>query len=453
MTRLSLLLFCAGMGLSTLAAGQGRAASGAPAALASLPSPAQALPQSERGAMAPATIEKLSLRQALDLAAQRNVTVAVAEAESRRVAGVLVQVRASSLPTLMGNGTYTRLDNDRTIDTQVFVPANQLAANLAVTVPLLAPQRWAQWSHAAQDRDAAAADALATRRQIAVSTAHAYLAVLAAGRVIESNERARDVALAHYTFAYKRLAGGIGSELDAVRSLQTLREDAGRVETARSNLVQAQGTLGALLGLDHPVDVSETPDFRMEVSGGQPMGLSIERRADLAALDRHRLSAKRTLRDSWIDYLPSLFGVFMPMYQSPASIVQPMFAWQLQLQLTVPFYDGGVRYGLRRQRAALADEAAAQLEGAVQRGRTELRAGLMALGHNERAFADATQAAQLARRAVEIAELSYKLGASTNLELLDAQRRARDADTAAIMAEDELRRVRLDLQAAVGYFP
>ena len=54
---------------------------------------------------------------------------------------------------------------------------------------------------------------------------------------------------------------------------------------------------------------------------------------------------------------------------------------------------------------------------------------------------------------MEIAELSYKLGASTNLELLDAQRRARDADTAAIMAEDELRRVRLDLQAAVGYFP
>lgn len=451
MSRLPLLLWVI-VGIPSLAAAQGRAAGAAPQVLASLPSPAQALPPSERAPGA-AALEKLSLRQALDLAAARNVTVAVAEAESRRVAGLLVQIRASSLPTLIANGTYTRLDNDRTIEGQVFVPANQLAGNIALTVPLLVPQRWAMWSHAAQDRDAAVADALATRRQVAVSTAHAYLAVLAAGRVIESNERAREVALAHYTFAYKRLAGGIGSELDAVRSLQTLREDAGRVETARSTLVQAQGTLGALLGLDHPVDISEAPDFRVELAGGQAPELSIERRADLAALDRHRLSAKRTLRDSWTDYMPSLVGIFLPMYQSPASIVQPMFAWQLQLQLSVPIYDGGVRYGLRRQRAALADSAAAQLEGALQRGRTELRAGVAALGHNERAYTDAGQAAQLARRAVEIAELSYKLGASTNLELLDAQRRARDADTAAIMAEDELRRVRLDLQAAAGYFP
>lgn len=440
-------------GLLLLAARAQAAPPAAQSALASLPSPSQALSVAERGPTVPTTLEKLSLRQALDLASQRNVTVAVAEAESRRVAAVLTQIRASSLPTLIANGTYTRLDNDRTIEGQVFVPANQLAGNVSLTVPLLAPQRWAQWAHAAQDREAAAADAKATHRQIAVSAAHAYLAVLAAGRVIESNERARDVALAHYTFAYKRLAGGIGSELDAVRSLQTLREDAGRVETARSALVQAQGTLGALLGLDHPVDVSEAPDFRLELASGQSVELSVERRADLMALDQHRQAAKKVVRDSWTDYMPSLFGVFMPMYQNPSSIVQPMFAWQLQLQLSVPIYDGGARYGLRRQRAALADEAALQLEGAILRGRTELKAGLAALSHNERAFTDAGQAAQLARRAVEIAELSYKLGASTNLELLDAQRRARDADTAAIIAEDELRRVRLDLQAAGGYFP
>jgi len=446
-------------------------AAGSEAVLKTLPTPAELQAEPSAAASTPGPpLERLTLSQALERAAAHNATIATAQAQIRRADGIVAQVRAGALPTLTASGLYTRLDDDRRLGDQVFVPADQINANLTLTVPLLAAQRWVQWQQARTDRTLALQDVEVARRQVEVSTAHAYLAVLAAQRVIDSNQRARALALAHYAFAHTRLSGGLGSELDAVRALQTLREDTARVEAARAALAQAQGALGAMLGLDRSVDASETPELRLDgLDGGasavpprserepaQPssfLSLLPERRADLLALSARKRAARQVLHDGWADYMPTLLGVFMPLYQHPPNLVQPSFSWQLQLQLSVPFYDGGLRYGSARVRAAEVDIATAQADGALSQARTALAAGLAALRHRQQAVAEAAQAAQLAHRAVEIAELSYRLGATTNLELLDAQRRARDADTAVVLAEDDLRRVRLDILAAAGLFP
>ena len=54
---------------------------------------------------------------------------------------------------------------------------------------------------------------------------------------------------------------------------------------------------------------------------------------------------------------------------------------------------------------------------------------------------------------VELAELSYRAGATSNIEVVDAERRAREAETAYAVAEDASRQARLDLLAACGRFP
>jgi outer membrane protein TolC len=46
-----------------------------------------------------------------------------------------------------------------------------------------------------------------------------------------------------------------------------------------------------------------------------------------------------------------------------------------------------------------------------------------------------------------------RLSASTNIEVIDAERRARDAQTTAVIADDTARQARLDLLAATGRFP
>ena len=54
---------------------------------------------------------------------------------------------------------------------------------------------------------------------------------------------------------------------------------------------------------------------------------------------------------------------------------------------------------------------------------------------------------------MQIADLAYRAGATTNLELIDAERRARDADTGAAIAEDAVRQARLDMLFASGRLP
>ncbi len=54
---------------------------------------------------------------------------------------------------------------------------------------------------------------------------------------------------------------------------------------------------------------------------------------------------------------------------------------------------------------------------------------------------------------VDIVNISYRAGAATNIEVIDAEGRARNADTAVAVAEDDLRRAKLDLLAALGRFP
>jgi hypothetical protein len=71
--------------------------------------------------------------------------------------------------------------------------------------------------------------------------------------------------------------------------------------------------------------------------------------------------------------------------------------------------------------------------------------GLAQIRRADQAGKSAASAAKLAHEALALADLAYRAGATTNLEVIDAERRARDADTAAVIAEDNARQARLDL--------
>ena len=82
-----------------------------------------------------------------------------------------------------------------------------------------------------------------------------------------------------------------------------------------------------------------------------------------------------------------------------------------------------------------------------------MRAAIESVRLADEGLASARDAANLAGEAQRLANLAYRAGATTNLELIDAERRARDADTAAEQAADTARQARLDLLIASGRFP
>jgi outer membrane protein TolC len=164
-------------------------------------------------------------------------------------------------------------------------------------------------------------------------------------------------------------------------------------------------------------------------------------------------AAHRVTRDSFTDYLPLLTGEFQPFYQNPPTTTVPHTGWQAIFALTIPLYDGGLRYGQRRERSSLEAEAKAQLEGTLREARSEVRVDFAAVREADHAYAAARDAARLAKEAFELATIAYRGGAATNIELIDAERAARDADEQAALAEDAARQARLDLLTASGRFP
>jgi outer membrane protein TolC len=176
-------------------------------------------------------------------------------------------------------------------------------------------------------------------------------------------------------------------------------------------------------------------------------------RPDVVARTRAARAAERTVKNAWADYMPYLNLIGYPFYQSPATPTIPQTGWEVQLVLTLPIYDGGLRYGQEHERQAIANEARDTLEGTLRQAKSDVRTAFEEIQRADAGLDQARQSAAFATQALVLANLAYKAGATSNLEVIDAERQARDAETQAAIAEDAARQARLDFLAASGRFP
>ena len=393
--------------------------------------------------------EKLTLPEAVRRALLRNTNAVIAGQEIARAQAIVEEVRAPALPVLTGNAVATRLDHARA----EVIPQSQLNANLSLTLPLLAPARWLAWSHASDQVRVAELSADDLKRTVAVAAARAYLGVMAQHRLVLITTQARDAAKAHLDDAHARFEVGSGNRLDEVRAGQELATDEAQLSSALAALQRSTEALGVLVGEEGPVEVEDQLVLPPAPSADEALHDAEENRPDLRAARERSKAAHKVESDSYADYLPLLSAVLQPFYQTPATKTVPETGWQAQLVLSVPFYDGGARYGLRKERAALAAEAREQVNGLLRQARADVRIAFEALRRSDEGLGSARQASKLAHDALEMTTLAYREGATNDLEVVDAERRARDADTAALSAEDTSRQARIDLLAASGRFP
>ena len=400
-------------------------------------------------AQTPAPAERISFQDAVRRAIERNPSAAVAAAGILRAEGLLRQARAATQPQINGNLTTTTLNTGVTFSDVTVTPRNQVSVALNANMPIVAATARARLAQAMDNEQVAELSAADTRRQVAFLTADAYLSVIAQRRGVEANTRARDVAKAHYDLANELEQRGTGSRLNALRAEQQWSTDEGRVEVAKLALYRAQEALGVLIVADGPVDATDEPSFEMPAEATN----LLQFRTDLKLFSAAELAAERVVHDSPKDRWPSLDAVFLPQSTYPSPFFSTLNSWRFLLQMNVPVFDSGQRASLKVQRQALFDVARANFASAMTQASSQVRTAREAVASGERSLASARTAADQAQQVVNITNISFRAGAATNIEVIDAERSARDADTAVATAEDTLRRARLDLLAAAGRFP
>jgi outer membrane protein TolC len=398
----------------------------------------------------------LSFDEAIRRAFARNPDALVASEEITRAHALVEQVRAGSLPTVAAMVTFTQLDGDRvSLGTlrNVILPATALndAGIAALTVD---PRRWVQWSQARENVTVARLGVADVRRQLAVTVGQTYLSVLAQRQVVEANESAVKNAAAHVDYTRTRLAGGGGTLLDFKRATALYDSDRTLLERARFLLVRLQEQLGTLLGESTPIDVTaevRLPEAPLDPGVGLDDALGL--RSDLQ-LSRERLAAAaKVRRQSWADFMPWAVASFEMFYQTPPTQTLPTDGWQLLVTLGIPIYDGGLRYGLVNERRVLERQAGIRLESQLRQVGADVRTALVELERARGALGSAQEAAQTSADVVRLTTVSYRAGLSTNIEVIDAQLAALNADVAAALAENDERQAGLDLLLATGHFP
>jgi outer membrane protein TolC len=426
-------------------------------------------PSSPAASQAAAPVEAIPFEEAVRRAAERSTPAGIAAQEIARVEALLWETRSASLPLIAANGTYTRIDHERDAPALIpvgppgyvrsievrAVPVESNNVNLSASVPLLAPSRWYQWAHASDQVNVARASQADVRRLVTLTAARSYLTIIAQKRAIEVSQRAVETAATHYDYAHTRRLGGVGNLLDEIRAAQQLATSQAQLEGALAGLTRAQEALGIAVGANAPLDARGEPDLAGgPASVDEGVTLAEQTRTDVALARERARAAQRVTRDSWADWLPTLSLNAQAYRQEPHNATTtPEHGWQAQLVLSLPLFEGGMRVGQLRERGALESEANLTLDGTLQQARSDVRTAYANLEHAVTGLDQNRRAAEQAHQALDLVTKAFQAGATTSLDVTDAERTARDADSAAVVAEDGVRQSRLDLLAATGRFP
>ena len=398
-------------------------------------------------------MESVTLEQAVERAIKNNPTVAQASQGILRAEGLLQQARAATLPFVTANLSSLLNSSERRFDDVITSPRTQGTFSAQIGMPVIAASRWAATAQARDQVEIANLSTADVRTDIAVATAQTYLAILTQKRQVEVSLRARETSMAHLDYARRRLEAGAGTRLNELRAGQELATTEARVENAQLGVRRAQEALGVLIASNGPADAASEPRFEMPVGPIEAETAWMALRPDVRLFAAQERAADRVWRDSSKDWFPTATASFDPQALVPASIFSSARSWRFVVNFSAPVFDGGQRRGLRRFREANFNASRLVLQGLQIQARSEVRLAQETVRSTQRAFESLRSAAQQAAEVLKITTFAFEAGATTNLEVIDAQRQARDADSAAVVAEDALRRAQLDLLTALGRFP
>jgi outer membrane protein TolC len=393
----------------------------------------------------------VTLDEAVRQAVERNPTVAQAATSIARAEAILQQARSFLRPNVEARIDSVTLDTETAFEAGVIQPRHQLTLGGTVAVPLLALARRSATAQAQDQVEIASRSVDDVRRQVAVAAAQAYLAVINARRQVDVEGRALDNARAHLEYAQRRFEGGVGSRLNMVRAAQAAAGEESRVETARLALRQAQEALGVLVAADGPLDATGEPAFDLPSTISEADWMAA--RPELVVQAARIRAAERVMRDSWKDVSPFAEASFDPRYVTPAGLFQPSRTWRLTNSVTQPIFQGGLQRAVKREREILFDASRIALTELEIRARSEVRLAQASLESLERSLVSARSAAEQAGEVLRITTTAFEVGATTNIEVIDAQRSARDAESVVALAQDAVQRARLELLVAIGRFP
>ena len=297
--------------------------------------------------------------------------------------------------------------------------------------------------------EAALAQFLATEEarktvQIALvsGVANAYLALLADDDLLRVTRQTLATREESLGLTQLKFDNGVASEVD-VRQAQSLLEGARTTLAAleRSRALD-ENALVLLLGRPLPADLPPAraltdAQVTTELLAGVPAEV-LTRRPDVRTAEQQLVAANANIGAARAAFFPriTLTGSAGIASNDLTELFKGgSFAWTLAPQLALPIFDRGRNQANLEAARAARDIAVAQYEKAVQTAFREVADALASRATLARQLDAQTAQADAEQARVRLADLRYRNGAASYLELLDAQRSLFTAQQAVIQLQ------------------
>ena len=402
------------------------------------------------------------LQRLIDLALKNNRDLRVAVLNIEQARAQYQVRRADELPTVNGGITGSR--SPRVGSGSGSSINSTYTAGLSVTayefdffgrVRSLSQAQLAQFAGTEEARKT-------VQISLVASVANAWLGLLADDELLELTRRTLASREESMKLTRLKFDHGASSELD-LRQAESLLEGA-RVALAQQTRQRAQdeNALALLLGQPVPPDAvsAATPvgasALAQTVLPDVPAGLPSEllsRRPDIRQAEQQLIAANANIGAARAAFFPRITlstSVGIASTQLSDLFKGGSLAWSFAPQLVLPIFDAGRNQANLDAAQVNRDIATAQYEKAVQSAFREVAdalAGRATLGEQLRA-----QQAQAAAEQVrtKLADLRYRNGASSYLDVLDAQRSLFTAQQAVVQAQAAERQNRVTLYKVLG---
>ncbi len=390
---------------------------------------------------------RLSRRECIGIALQESPTIRVADMEIKRMDYAKKEVIANLFPSIDFSLSYQRTIELQTMSLNMGGQSNKIKMGMdnnwntgfSASMPLVNATLWKSIKISDTQILATLEEARASRLDMVDNVNKAYYALLlaiASRDVIKENYRlAKETA----DIYQKQFEQGTASEYDVLRSSVQVKNVEPELLQADISVKQCSLQLKVLMGMDNAVEVMPNitlAEMQQEMYGLAPgLNRDIANNTSLRQLDIQTklLDQNVTLKKfAWIPTLGVQFNLaWMSMSNGNALRNQEFNPYSnVALALSVPIFSGGSKYYGLKQAQVQRNEMKFQRENLVNSLNMQVDLAIDNINRQVKQISTSKEGVNQARKAHDIMQKSFDIGAASYLDLRDSEM----ADTQAQLA-------------------
>ena len=376
--------------------------------------------------------QRLTMKEAIELALKKNLSVLVAGTEVDELKGTRERRLASLLPHVSGDLLANRqnvnlaslgFSSIPSIPIPAVIPAfNHYDSRFFAGQTLVDRQAYHNWKASEKQEQASKLSYQDMRDLVVRDTAGLYLDAQAGAAQVEAGEARVTTSQTLEKLSRDQHDQGLATAVDVVRAQVQLARDRQNLLVARDTYQTSLLTLARFLGLSPgtPLELAEPLQYRrmQAPSIEQALQTALESRSDYRSLLAQRESLIEQQKASRARYLPKLS--INGDYGAQGTVRTMAGVGEIQGTLTVTLFDLD-RNGERKELESRVQRLNQQIDDLTRGIEQDLRKALLDLDSAENQVNVTEAAFKLAERELALAQDRFRNGVTDNIEVVTAQ--------------------------------